>query len=459
MGPLKILLASAICAVVSSSIGRSIDTTSLASVRTSLQDHEYPGIDLWNVVFDMGTRKVRVYTPDEVSRKAIDRIGGKLTNHMIATSGPVAEMDIDIIESRPLDFSSDCDVKLPVAAYFVRPWFWDNAWHFMNDATALSSWVRNTPGCDSSLCPNITKALFVYHEKGNDVLPARSLQVTRTMKALFAQIFSWKKMASTRYRYCLSSAHWGLGVRCLGTISRFSHPHTEERRSAVDAYRTAVFKSLGLQKLLFAEKTRAGLRIHRNGFGPNGKLLAVQVAREEKHGRFISTGTVTALRDLFGKSNISFVSCCNFHRQPLAEIIELFGRADFIVGAHGAGLSNMVFAQRGAVLVELKTWFRREQDMFRKIAQARWGGYISVLMQAGGKNGAKLPLDLLDSVVKCATGIWHGNSRGDSRCWDSINEGNSKFGIEGAQAVGGTVDCNIRRKTCHRAIGKLSPER
>ena len=157
----KILLASAICAVISSSIGQSIDTTSSASVRTSLQDREHPGIDLWNVVFDMGTRKVRVYTPDEISRKVIDTIGGKLTNHMIATSGPVAEMNIDIIESRSLDLSSDCDVKLPVAAYFVRPWFWDNAWHFMNDATALSSWVRNTPGCGSSLSPNITKALFV----------------------------------------------------------------------------------------------------------------------------------------------------------------------------------------------------------------------------------------------------------------------------------------------------------
>ena len=201
-----------------------------------------------------------------------------------------------------------------------------------------------------------------------------------------------------------------------------------------------------------------GLSIRRNGFGANKKLLAVHVAREEKHGCFISTGTVTALRDLFSKSNISFVSCCNFRRQPLAEIIELFGRADFIVGAHGAGLSNMAFAQRGAVLVDLKTWFRREQDMFRKLAQARWGGYISVFMQAGGKNEAKLPLDLLDSVVKCANGIWHGNSREDYRCWDSVNEGNSKFRIEGAQAVGGIVDCNMRRQTCRRAIGKLSPD-
>jgi hypothetical protein len=431
--------------------------TSSASLRTVLQDPEHPGIDLWNVVFDARSKRVRMYQPDRVSREAIRRIGGKLTNRMLATSGPVAEMAIDIVE-RPLDVTTDCDTRLSVAAYFIRPWFWDNSWHFMNDAAALSSWMRNTPGCDNMLCPNVTKMLLVYHDKGGEVIPPGSLRVTETLTRLFHTTASWRKTIGTGQRYCISSMHWGLGIRCLGTITRYPHPHTEERRLAVNAYRNGVFNALGLHKLLQAEQRRYHFGPKRGGFGPNGKALAVHVLREKKSGRFLSDDSTRILQTLFSERNVSMVPCCNFQRQPLSEILELFGRADFVIGAHGAGLSNMVFAQRGAVLVELKTWFRREQDMFRKIAQARWGGYLSVLMQSGGKTGAKLVPKLLEAAVDCAVGVWRGRPRGASGCWVSSGEGKEKIGMEGAQRVGGGIDCNDRKKTCHRAIGPRSTD-
>ena len=100
---------------------------SSASLRRSLQDPEHPGIDLWNVVFDTRSKQVRVHQPDQVATEAIRRIGSRLTNRMIGTSGGIAEMTVNIVNDRPLDIKADCDVRLPAAAYFIRPWFWDNA--------------------------------------------------------------------------------------------------------------------------------------------------------------------------------------------------------------------------------------------------------------------------------------------------------------------------------------------
>ena len=44
--------------------------------------------------------------------------------------------------------------------------------------------------------------------------------------------------------------------------------------------------------------------------------------------------------------------------------------ADVIVGMHGAGLMNSVFAKKGVVLVELKTVYGYEVDLFALAADA-----------------------------------------------------------------------------------------
>lgn len=57
-------------------------------------------------------------------------------------------------------------------------------------------------------------------------------------------------------------------------------------------------------------------------------------------------------------------------RLPLAEQIELFYRAECVVGPHGAGLSNLLFCRPGAVVVEVGTPYR-VLPCFAEIAQHR----------------------------------------------------------------------------------------
>ena len=54
------------------------------------------------------------------------------------------------------------------------------------------------------------------------------------------------------------------------------------------------------------------------------------------------------------------------------------GAADVVLGPHGAGLANALLARRGLVLVEIHGDFGAELDLFRKVADGRAGGYVSV---------------------------------------------------------------------------------
>ena len=56
--------------------------------------------------------------------------------------------------------------------------------------------------------------------------------------------------------------------------------------------------------------------------------------------------------------------------------------------------------------------YKNENDLFRKIAQARWGGYVAANTVAVGKGknnaGATLPNAELKRTVACALAVWRG---------------------------------------------------
>ena len=46
-----------------------------------------------------------------------------------------------------------------------------------------------------------------------------------------------------------------------------------------------------------------------------------------------------------------------------------FEDADVVIGVHGAGLANVALANEGLVLVELKSTFSRESELFKRITE------------------------------------------------------------------------------------------
>ena len=141
------------------------------------------------------------------------------------------------------------------------------------------------------------------------------------------------------------------------------------------------------------------------------------------------------------------------------EQVALFAGAGIVVGMHGAGLTNIAFTPRGSVLVELKGWYKNENDLFRKVVQARWGGYVGVNTEPGEDGATLQPASAWDRVAACALAVWRGrdplapdaeggafelcHNASARRGVGSVDgsRGPKKFGLLGAAARGHDVDC------------------
>lgn len=70
--------------------------------------------------------------------------------------------------------------------------------------------------------------------------------------------------------------------------------------------------------------------------------------------------------------------CCDFRKISLAEQLGYAIHADAIVGLHGAGLINNLFAPAGAITVELKTIYGYGLTLFAVSSEARQGSFIEI---------------------------------------------------------------------------------
>lgn len=80
------------------------------------------------------------------------------------------------------------------------------------------------------------------------------------------------------------------------------------------------------------------------------------------------------LAGAFARRGVAFSSCCDDWAEFGAWMRE-FARADVVMGMHGAGLANMVFARPGTVMLEL-TWTPR--NYFNKLCHQMAFPYVSV---------------------------------------------------------------------------------
>lgn len=92
-----------------------------------------------------------------------------------------------------------------------------------------------------------------------------------------------------------------------------------------------------------------------------------------------SIGNETLLQDRLRSLGARAVICCDFAGG--VTLIQQFGygvHADAIVGLHGAGLINNIYAPRGVITVELKTIYGYGLTLFATSAEARGGPFIEL---------------------------------------------------------------------------------
>mmetsp|Transcript_653 Transcript_653/g.2371 ORF Transcript_653/g.2371 Transcript_653/m.2371 type:complete len:138 (-) Transcript_653:42-455(-) len=89
----------------------------------------------------------------------------------------------------------------------------------------------------------------------------------------------------------------------------------------------------------------------------------------------------------------------------------MFRQADIVVGLHGAGCSNALFAAEGVVMVELHAAKGASTLTFRRIAAARRGGFVRAVVVGKGR---ELGHDFVsatqpDAIARCAVTTWRGD--------------------------------------------------
>jgi len=79
-----------------------------------------------------------------------------------------------------------------------------------------------------------------------------------------------------------------------------------------------------------------------------------------------------------------------------------------VIGVHGAGLTNAALANEGLVLVELKSTFSRESELFKRLTEGKRGGYVWANTVPGNMTGRGqgLSAEMAKSMVECALALW-----------------------------------------------------
>lgn len=452
-----------------------VDASSRATLRTngsygqgSWADRHGPAIDLFDVVVDDGS--VVMYRPSEESRLAVTAVGSRLDKKHVAAQAYLPTVPIVIEENE----GKACEANNH--AYFVHPWAdWTNAWHFMNDAMSLAHHVGTTPGYNASSRRHQDggpSTLYVFKSKKKGAKKKISL-VDVVLRGMFSTVAPTSSTTKGLLFDGCAHLHWGVGARIIGPVD--GGGFVEERREAaamlrrgsLDACKWSEEEDRSIPVVLMVERS----------CGTNGPSAA----------RCLSRQTTATLRREFLSRGVQVEWCCNW-RDPCS-VVRTFARADIVVGMHGAGLANALFAREKFVLVELHGSYGANLDLFRKIAQARRGGYVSVTTVGGIKKpprGTGLDSTEIKRTVDCSLAIWNRGrqivsfSQTKAACAGLVGEEHNGTlkntpvgtqsplrkekralyggGLDGAAPVDHTIDCvsphgNNNVYTCPEAVG------
>lgn len=91
-----------------------------------------------------------------------------------------------------------------------------------------------------------------------------------------------------------------------------------------------------------------------------------------------SIGNETGLRDRLRSLGAIAHICCDFKEVTFTEQLGYAAHADVILGLHGAGLINNIYAPPGSLTVELKTVYGYGLTLFAVSTEARGGTFIEL---------------------------------------------------------------------------------
>ena len=203
-------------------------------------------------------------------------------------------------------------------------------------------------------------------QPGPAQVPSNRIKMTNTiLRPVFGERVKdakqlFKGTASSRTP--CTHLHWAVGPRIVGPVD--GGGCAKERAAAADFWRGRVVASK-LFDVADADRAAPGYvprAVFANRPCDGGAKVAMRCVRPDAVARLVAA---------FKAHGVDLAACCPWHDE--AATARRFAEADLVVGPHGAGLANAMLARNGLVLVEIHGDFGSEQDLFRKVADARRG--------------------------------------------------------------------------------------
>mmetsp|Transcript_20911 Transcript_20911/g.62319 ORF Transcript_20911/g.62319 Transcript_20911/m.62319 type:complete len:475 (-) Transcript_20911:52-1476(-) len=321
-------------------------------------------------------RKVLLHgTVDEQTQQALKTYGTTLKSDQLAAHSH-NKFAIPITT----DGTDPCPPNV-TRHFTVKPWFWDNAWHFWNDLTALGHRLAEASHRHERL------ALDVFPDIPND----RIKLIDLILKPAFAGGIRGASTLFSSSETCLH-LHWAVGPRVIGPVD--GGGFSGERRAAADFWRHKLLEDGSIK-----DEDRDS---------DNYKPSVIFVGRScagRGAARCIRNDGLANLKKAFENRGWRVdANCCAW--SDARKTLRSFAGADIVLGPHGAGLANALLARRGLVLVEVHGDFGAELDLFRKVADGRAGGYVSVKGRFSGLGGMRFTPEDASQIAACAVNVW-----------------------------------------------------
>jgi hypothetical protein len=365
------------------------------TVLHTLPPHEHV-TDFRNVLVQGNQVHVHLDPEDKDSEISVQQMDWKLQPAALASFNLPNSFPIRVHRS-PLK----CQQSVENASlYFIKPYHINNMAHLFNE--------NILPLIDTMEFPQVARRMLVtFPAHGTRGQSARPIWMA-TLKALHIETVAHIPQG------CVQHLVWGLGVK------PFWHPHRlTQSRHTVARFRASIFPALSLR------------------FRSSESQIMLIVRRAAKSQRSLDNTSFALLESAL---QLPSLHCCDFQKTTMRQQLQIISRASLVIGLHGAGLMNVLFAKQNAVLVELfgskgLTWV-----VHRRAVQTIQGGYIAVHIEERQSHHL-LHRSHAQTVRDCVRALWASESAkclklpyvmnavaiGDT--WDCRNEGESGEGL------------------------------
>lgn len=267
---------------------------------------------------------------------------------------PPVKIPIRFVRDAAIHPSTDCDRVLDDGPVLIdMPSHCSNAFHVHNDNIFKHLISAEMAGMSGKM--DRFSLIQVHHR-------CKPSQLLLAWYSIFQETFQWRHSVQ-RERICVAHLQYSLLAFEMFKNHKLERNSpvvvTKTSRRIVDAFRRTV-KSKLFPKLAVDQVDPTEVK---------GQLVLFLGRRSSNPRRDVLESDQLRLKEEFTKRGLEFVIIDKEEEyKDMLSLWKWLSKASIIIGPHGAGLANAIYARPGALLVELRTEYSRKVRFFEAMA-------------------------------------------------------------------------------------------